>query len=141
LNHRGFSISPTVKEGLIFRPSEDLLYIFEWSTGILPVVLPLSMQDITPYINGLFHINSILQPCTATSAPVIGVAITAKEPVPGCGTGASREIDIEEAARFCLEVAKSFTAGNCAFYSPEEFEKLTMRYGSMRVLQSEGKTT
>jgi len=139
VNHRGFAISTTVKEGWILRPSEDVLDIFEWSTGILPVVLPLSMQDITPYSNGLFHINSILQPCTATSAPVIGVAITANEPVPGCGTGASREIDIEEAARFCLEVAKSFTAGSCAFYSPEEFEELTARYGSMRVLQREEK--
>ena len=65
-------------------------------------------QGITPYGNGLFHVNSILQPCTATKAPVVGVAITAVRPVAGCGTGASREADIEEAARFCLEVAKAF---------------------------------
>jgi len=138
VNHRGFAVSPTVKEGWILRVSEEILDIVEWSTGNSPVILPISMQDITPYGNGLFHINSIMQPCTATSAPVIGVAITAVRPVPGCGTGASREIDIEEAARFCLEVAKSFTAGGCSFYSAQEFERLSALYGSMGALQTGG---
>jgi len=138
VNHRGFAVSPTVKEGWILRVSEEILDIIEWSTGNSPVILPISMQDITPYGNGVFHINSIMQPCTATSAPVVGVAITAVKPVPGCGTGASRETDIEETARFCLEVAKSFTAGSCSFYSPQEFERLTALYGSMHVLQTNG---
>ncbi len=140
VNHRGFAVSPTVKEGWILRVSEDVLDIVEWSTGNSPVVLPITMQDITPYGNGLFHLNSILQPCTATQAPVIGVAITAVRPVPGCGTGASRETDIEETARFCLEVAKSFTAGTCAFYSEQEFARLQQLYGPMKHLQTEGMT-
>ncbi len=140
VNHRGFAISPTVKEGWILRVSEDVLDIVEWTTGNSPVVLPISMQDITPYGNGLFHLNSILQPCTATQAPVIGVAITAVRPVPGCGTGASRETDIEETARFCLEVAKSFTAGTCRFYSEQEFARLQQLYGPMKHLQTEGMT-
>lgn len=139
VNHRGFAVSPTVKEGWILRVSEEILDIVEWSTGNSPVILPISMQDITPYGNGLFHINSIMQPCTATSAPVIGVAITAVRPVPGCGTGASRETDIEETARFCLEVAKSFTEGTCSFYSAQEFQRLNGLYGSMRALQSGGR--
>lgn len=138
VNHRGFAISPTVKEGWILRVSEELLDIVEWSTGNSPVILPISMQDITPYGNGLFHINSIMQPCTATKAPVIGVAITTVRPVPGCGTGASRETDIEETARFCLEVAKSFGAGGCSFYSAQDFERLSALYGSMCQLQTEG---
>lgn len=140
VNHRGFAVSPTVKEGWILRVSEDVLDIIEWTTGNSPVVLPITMQDITPYGNGLFHLNSILQPCTATQAPVIGVAITAIRPVPGCGTGASRETDIEEAARFCLEVAKSFTAGTCRFYSEQEFARLQQLYGPMKYLQTEGMT-
>jgi hypothetical protein len=138
LNHRGFAISPTIKEGYILKPSDDILNIMEWSTGLPPKVLPVTMQDITPYGNGLFHINSILQPCTATMAPVVGVAITADRPVPGCGTGASRETDIEEAARFCIEVAKCFTSGACSFYDKVEFELIHRLYGSMRHLQTLG---
>ena len=60
LNQRGFAISPTVKEGYILRVSEDLLDIMAWSTGRAPAVLPITTQDITPYGNGLFHVNSIL---------------------------------------------------------------------------------
>lgn len=141
VNHRGFAVSPTVKEGWILRVSEDVLDIVEWSTGNSPLVLPITMQDITPYGNELFHLNSILQPCTATKAPVIGVAITAVRPVPGCGTGASRETDIEETARFCIEVAKSFTLGTCRFYSEQEFSRLKQLYGPMNHLQTEGKSS
>ena len=137
INHRGFAITPTVKEGWILRTSEDLLSIMEWSTGRLPAVVPITMQDITPYGNDVFHINSIMQPCTATAAPVVGVAITAEAPVPGCGTGGSREVDIEEAARFCLEAAKACGQGNCAFYDIDEFERLNSLYGSMTVLQKQ----
>ncbi|HNV37448.1 MAG TPA: DUF1177 domain-containing protein, partial [Rectinema sp.] len=137
-NYHGFAVTPTVKEGWILRVSEDILDIVEWSTGNPPVILPITMQDITPYGNDLYHINSIMQPCTATNAPVIGVAITTISPVPGCATGASREVDIEEAARFCVEVAKSFTMGGCAFYSDNEFEKLIRLYGHMNHLQQEG---
>jgi hypothetical protein len=139
INHRGFAISSTIKEGWILKVSEDLLDIMEWSTGDIPWVMPASMQDITPYGNDVFHINSILQPCVATSAPVVGVALTGVRPVPGCGTGASQEVDIEAAARFCLEVAKAFGAGKCRFYDPQEFERLVRLYGPMKHLQTPGK--
>ena len=90
INHRGIAISPTVKEGWILRTSEDLLSLLQNVTGRLPVVFPLATQDITPYGNGVYHLNSILQPATATAAPVVGLAITAEVAVPGCGTGASQ---------------------------------------------------
>jgi hypothetical protein len=135
INHRGFAISQTVMQGYILKAAPDLLDIMEWSTGQMPWILPLATQDITPYGNGLDHVNSILQPCTSTAAPVVGVAITAVRPVPGCGTGASRETDIEEASRFCLEVAKSFTAGSCRFHDAEEFARMRALYGSMEHLQ------
>jgi len=138
INHRGFAITATVKQGWILRVSEDLLDLMEWSTGDVPRVLAVTTQDITPYGNGVFHVNSILQPCTATSAPVVGVAITAVRPVPGCATGASREADIEEAARFAIEVAKAFTAGKCRFYDAEELARLCALYGSMQHLQTPG---
>ena len=50
----------------------------EQTTGKLPVTFPLTIQDITPYGNGLYHFNSILQPATATRAPVVGIAITSE---------------------------------------------------------------
>ncbi|UUZ97719.1 DUF1177 domain-containing protein [Paenibacillus sp. P25] len=138
INHKGIAISPTVKEGYILRVSEDLLRIMEMATGQPPVTFPVTMQDITPYGNDLYHINSILQPAVATDAPVVGVAVTAQSVVPGCGTGASHEIDIATAVRFAIEVAKEMTNGTCAFYDKAEFERITMLYGSMKILQTAG---
>jgi len=138
LNHKGIAISPTIKEGYILRPADDLLDIYQWVTGTPPVVLPLATQDITPYGNGLRHINSIVQPSTATTAPVVGVALTAVVPVPGSATGASQAGDIETAVRLCLEVAKAYGAGRCEFYDQREYDELVARYGSMRHLQTLG---
>ena len=135
LNHKGFAISPTVKEGFILRVSEDLLDIMQITTGRLPVVLPITTQDITPYENGLHHLNSIMQPSTVTKAPVVGVAITTESGVPGCATGASHPVEIEMAGRFVIEVAKLFTAWKCRFYDGEEFEKIVRKYGTMSHLQ------
>lgn len=138
VNHRGIAISPTVMQGWILRIAEDLLTIQQQVTGRMPVVLPITMQDITPYGNELFHINSVLQPCVATPAPVVGVALTAEVAVPGSATGASHPADIELAVRFCLEVAKAFGQGTCRFYDPEEWTRIQRRYGSMTRLQTLG---
>ncbi len=131
LNHKGFAITPSVKEGWILRISEDLLSIVEWTTGQRPYVLPITMQDITPYGNDIYHVNSIMQPAISASAPLVGVAITTETAVPGCATGASHETDIELTARFCIEVAKAFSLGQCAFFDPQEFEEIIRRYGTM----------
>ncbi|HXZ43443.1 MAG TPA: DUF1177 domain-containing protein [archaeon] len=139
INHRGIAISPTAKAGWILRVSDDLLDILQIVTGHLPRVLPITMQDITPYGNELYHINSIMQPAVATQAPVVGVAITADVPVPGCATGASHEVDVELAVRFCVEVAKGFGNGKCAFYDAAEYARILRRYGSMIHLQTLGK--
>lgn len=135
INSRGFAISPTVKQGYILRTSEDLLDIMQTTTGELPKVFALTTQDITPYGNDLYHLNSILQPATATDAPVVGVAITAQTMVAGCATGASHFGDCEEAARFMLEVAKRFGQGTCQLYDKEEWAKIQQKYGDMSHLQ------
>ena len=137
-NYRGVAISPTVKEGYILRISDDLVRLLEMATGKLANTFPISMQDITPYGNDVYHINSIMQPCTETNAPVVGLAITTQSVVPGSGTGASHEIDISEAARYCIEVAKEYGQGKNVFYNPSEFEKMVGLYGSMRNLQTLG---
>jgi hypothetical protein len=136
INRRGFAISPTVKEGYILKVSADLLRIMAYVTGQAPVVLPITTQDITPYGNGIDHLNSIMQPATATDAPVVGVALTAETIVPGCASGANQAIDIEMAARFCVEVAKAFGRGGCSFYDRDEFDRLVALYGSMKHLQT-----
>jgi uncharacterized protein DUF1177 len=135
LNHRGFAISPTVKEGYILRVSDDLVRIMEMTTGHLAVTFPITMQDITPYGNDIYHINSILQPSVVTDAPVVGVAISAETVVPGSATGASHEIDIAAAVKFAVEVAKEFGRATAEFYDAEEFARLNELYGSMHHLR------
>src|SRR5699024_4539337 len=104
VNHRGFAITPTVKEGYILKVSKDLLHLYTQTTGKLPVTLPITTQDITPYGNGIDHINSILQPAVATDKPVVGVAITTETAVAGSSTGATHPLDIEQTTRYCIEV-------------------------------------
>lgn len=131
LNHNGIAITCTVKEGYILRVSEDLLDIYSQVTGTMPWVLPLSQQDITPYGNGVYHLNSIVQPAVATTAPVVGVAITTESPVAGCASGATHLVDVELAARFSLEVAKAFTRGACQFFDKKEYARLVELYGTL----------
>lgn len=135
---KGFAITPTAKEGWILKVSDDLVTIMEHVTGRVARICPITTQDITPYGNGLDHINSIMQPCTATDAPVVGIAITSETPVPGCATGASHEVDIEEAARFTIEVAKAYGKGLCSFYDVDEWCTITKRYGALKILQTKG---
>ena len=135
VNHRGIAISPPVKEGWILRLPDGMLDAYQSVTGHAPVVLPLTTQDITPYGNGVHHVNSILQPATATPAPVIGVAITTESVVPGSATGASHETDIALAARYAVEVAKGFCAGKIQLHDAAEFDRLISMYGTMKGLQ------
>jgi len=135
INVKGIAITPTVKEGWILKVPEALLDILQNVTGRVPAVVPITMQDITPYGTGVYHINSIMQPATVTSAPVVGVALTAEVPVPGCATGATDVYSIEHAVRFCIEVAKEFTSRRIQFYDEEEYKLLVRLYGKMNVLQ------
>jgi len=139
LNRRGFAITPTVKEGYILPVSQDLLEIARHVAGEPPAVLAITTQDVTPYAAGFYHVNSILQPATATSAPVVGVATTASTPIPGSATGANDPVSLEQAARFCIAVATAFTAGRCHFFDEDEFRRLVSRYGPMEHLQGLGR--
>lgn len=87
----------------------------------------------------MYHLNSILQPATATAAPVIGVAITVEQVIAGCATGATHGVDVEETARFAVEVAKSFTAGTCEFYDEGEHRRLVDLYGDFGRFQTPGR--
>ncbi len=139
INTHGFAISPTVKEGYILKVSKDLLDIYQNTVGDLPHVFAVTNQDITPYGNGIDHLNGIMQPSTMTSAPTVGVAITTVAAVPGCATGATHFADVESAARFMLETAKGFGAGKVQFYDEAEYQKILHRYGSLKHLQTQGR--
>ncbi len=138
MNYRGVAISPTVCQGYILKVSETAVNVLERVTGQAAHVFPLSQQDITPYGNTLYHINSILQPSVVTDAPVIGVALSTAVPVAGCATGASHEVDIEQAARFSIEVAKDLGNGLCQFVDAEEFVEIKQRYGNLQHFQTQG---
>lgn len=137
-NKKGFAITPTVKDGYILRVSDSLLDIMQIVTGENPATFPITLQDITPYGNGLYHVNSILQPSIATSSPVAGIAITSQSMVPGCATGAYHEADIESAGKFAVEVAKKFGEGKCSFYDEKEWDKIIQLYGSMSKFRTLG---
>lgn len=134
-NHRGFAVTPTIKEGWILRVAEDLLDIAERTSGTAAMVMPITMQDITPYGNDIYHMNSIVQPCTATSAPVVGLAITTVSAVPGSGTGATDMTSVESAVRFVVEAAKDFGRKQISFFDEADFRELKAQYGSMEHLQ------
>ena len=44
---RGFAISPTLKDGYILKMADDLMDIYEWSTGSDVKSIPVTTQDIT----------------------------------------------------------------------------------------------
>lgn len=138
VNHRGLALSPTVRQGWVLRVPERLAELLGVVTGEPTVTFPVTTQDITPYGNGVHHINSILQPATATAAPVVGLALTSAAVVPGCGTGASHETDIATAARYAVEVAKEYGDGRLDFHDADEFDNLRNRYGSLAHLQTLG---
>ncbi|MCT4705842.1 DUF1177 domain-containing protein [Enterobacteriaceae bacterium H11S18] len=138
IKKRGIALSATAKEGYILRVAPDLVSLMELATGNPAVTFPVTTQDITPYDNGIYHFNSIMQPHVATTAPVVGLAITAKSVVPGCDTGASYESELVDATVFSVEVAKQFTWSKIAFYDEAEYQKLLDLYGSMAVLQGGG---
>ena len=135
INHKGIAISPTVKEGYLLPTPAPILRALERSTGRPAYVFPLTTQDITPYGNGVAHLNSILQPSINTEAPVIGLAICSAAMIPGSATGGSQELDIDLAVRCVVEVAKDFGAGRAPFFDADELARLVARYGSLRHLQ------
>jgi len=141
VNHRGVALTPVAKEGYLLPIPDLMLDVMGWVSGQLPVTLPLTTQDITPYENGLPHVNSLMQPAIVTGAPVVGVALTAQTTVPGCATGVTNAWDADVAMRFCIEVAKLFGQGALPFFNPEHWAQLQSRYGSLAHLQTVGRET
>ena len=47
-------------------------------------------------------------------------------------------VDVDDAVRYSIEVAKAFTQNECSFYDKKEFELITKLYGSMTHFQGSG---
>jgi len=129
LNAIGLAITPTVKQGFVLRVAPAVAALVSHVTGLSPSVLPITTQDLTPQENGLYHINSIVQPALATTAPVIGLAITTVSAVAGSATGANRLSDLDGAVRFCIEFAKEFGAGTLELYDRADWARLVSPRG------------
>ncbi|WHH60486.1 DUF1177 domain-containing protein [Petroclostridium sp. X23] len=138
LNNNGFAITPTVKAGWVLKVSNDAIDVMERVTGKRAIVIPITMQDITPVCDDIHHLNGLCEIPAGVAMPVLGVAITTEIPVSGAASGASSIIDMEAAVRYCVEIAKDFGKGKFNFYDKEEFNKLVAFYGSMEHLQTKG---
>lgn len=138
VNQRGVALTPVARQGWLLPIPDLMLDLMGWVSGELPLTLPLTTQDITPYENGLPHVNSIMQPTIASDAPVVGVALTAQTTVPGCATGVTNTWDTDVAMRFCVEVAKMFGSSKLDFVDPTHWQRLLQRYGSLAHLQTVG---
>lgn len=138
VNHTGIAITPIVRDGWILKPSDELLDVYVRVTGEPPVLVPLTTQDITPFTTSVYHINSIVQPWVYSRGPVLGVATTARMPVPGSATGATNAYILEQASRFVLEVAKDYTAKKLSFHSEEEWNTILRVHGSLREVLCKG---
>lgn len=130
-----FAITPIIKEGWILKIPDEIIDIMEWISGENASIVPITMQDITPYGNGVSHINSILQPSLMTNAPTLGVAITSKKVIPGFATNVTNLFQIDLVSRFIIELAIKFGSGKIDFYDKKEFNRLLSLYGSMKKLQ------
>ncbi|MCS7110514.1 MAG: DUF1177 domain-containing protein [Candidatus Caldarchaeum sp.] len=138
VNHTGFAITPTVKEGWILKVSRDLLDIYVRVAGQEPVVVPITMQDLLPYKTPVYHLNSMMQPWLFTKSPVVGVATTTKAVVAGSATGATNVFALEQATRFVVEVAKDYGIGGAKFYDEEEFQTITNLHGPVSNILARG---
>jgi Protein of unknown function (DUF1177) len=133
-NQTGFAITPPVKEGYILRPHVSLLHTMEMVTSLPARVFPINMQDITPYGNDIHHVCGMMLPGQFTSAPVVGVPITAQQQVLAASTNVYQHMILESAGRYCIEIATAYGNGDCQFYYEDDFQGLVKRYGAMRHL-------
>lgn len=133
---QGFAVTQPVKEGYILRPHESILHLVEMTTGKMPVVFPLTMQDITPYESGVHHVCGMALPSVFSTAPVIGVPLSMEVPIMPAATGTQQPMALESAGRFCVEVAGAFGRGDCQFYYESDFEGFLAAYGDIRGWQA-----
>lgn len=132
LSHKGFAITHVAKEGLLLRVHADLIHIMEMVTGRLPVIFPVSQQDLTPYESGIHHVCGMMLGNLFTDAPVLGVPLTTESQTWPAWTNVSHPDVLEQAGRFCLEVAIRFGLGQTEFFYQDDYAGMKKLFGDLR---------
>ncbi|MGE0340989.1 MAG: DUF1177 family protein [Xanthobacteraceae bacterium] len=135
LNHRGFAITHVAKEGLLLRVHADLIHIMEMVTGRLPVIFPVSQQDLTPYESGIHHVCGMMLGNLYTDAPVVGVPITTESQTWPAWTNVAQPDVLEQAGRFCIEVATRFGNGQTQIFYQDDYVGMKKYFGDPRKKQ------
>ena len=112
---RGFAITPVIREGCILPLPDGVIDVLQKSTRTGTDVICITSHDMEPY-GGQNSINSILQPNTATSAGVMGVAIQPEDVVPWSSAWAMHVVNVAGACTFCIEIAKSYGSMKLKFF-------------------------
>ncbi len=132
VSHKGFAITHVAKEGLLLRVHADMIHIMEMVTGKLPVIFPVSQQDLTPYESGIHHVCGMMLGNLFTDSPVMGVPLTTESQTWPAWTNVSHPDVLEQAGRFCLEVATRFGAGECRMYYEDDYTGMKKYFGDPR---------
>ena len=139
VSHKGFAISHVAKEGYLLRLHSDMIHIMEMVTGRLPVIFPVSQQDLTPYESGIHHVCGMMLGNLFTDAPVLGVPITTESQTWPAWTNVSHATELDQAGRFCLEVATRFGLGECEFFYENDYAGMKKLYGPIRPVVTSAK--
>ncbi len=132
ISHKGFAITHVAKEGLLLRLHSDLIHIMEMVTGELPVIFPVSQQDLTPYDTGIHHVCGMMLGNLFTDAPVIGVPLVTQAQTWPAWTNVTDPYVLEKTGRFCIDVATRFGLGTCEFFYEDDFVKMKKLFGDPR---------
>ncbi|WP_223839526.1 AroM family protein [Nocardiopsis deserti] len=100
--------------------------------------LPTGARVLTDVCSPYTGTPDDLAESTATSAPVVGVAIVTEEAVAGSAIGATDLRSVESAVRFVIEAAKDYGRGIARFVDADEVRRLQELYGSMSHLRGAG---
>ncbi|WP_270934085.1 DUF1177 family protein [Falsiroseomonas oryzae] len=131
VSHKGFAITHVAKEGMLLRLHANLIHIQEMVTGRLPVIFPVSQQDLTPYETGIHHVCGMMLPALYTDAPVLGVPMVTEAQTWPAWTNVQHASEMDQAGRFCLEVATRFGLGECEFFYEADYEAMKKFYGTL----------
>jgi hypothetical protein len=131
VSHKGFAITHVAKEGMLLRLHANLIHIQEMVTGRLPVIFPVSQQDLTPYETGIHHVCGMMLPGLYTDAPVLGVPLTTEAQTWPAWTNVAHAPELDQAGRFCLEVATRFGLGECEFFYEDDYQAMKRFYGTL----------
>ncbi|MEM0173903.1 MAG: DUF1177 domain-containing protein [Sulfolobaceae archaeon] len=132
--YNDFALTHVVKEGYILKLSDEVIEIYNRVTGHEVYLVALTTGDLTPIEFPIYHISTIISPWLYTTSPVIGIATTSRQVIPGYVTGVQDIMMLNNASRFCIEMIKFFDMGG-KVYDDKELEELKKRIGESNLMR------